>query len=159
MLKCFILSFFAVYSIVSGGDNGWFSVEKAPQAKEESPERDSSIWVLFSKTIGLEKILVQFPEDPVCLYTESGMVALRSEKEGEIFELNIEPVIKSPSFSPISEARSKAPPASEVLYLSEGKWVHMHVIQTEHNMYSFRTYSNQLECPNHTLFISSFVLQ
>jgi hypothetical protein len=140
-----IFSLIASSSLVSGGDDGWFSVPSLGKGEEESTERDPSIWVLFSKTIDLEKILVRLPEDPVYKYTESGALEIRSESSGEIFELT---VYKAGSLSPL---------ARDSLYHSEGGWIHEHVVKTEHHVYVFRTTSNQADSPNHKNFISSFV--
>ncbi len=142
-----IFSLIASSSLISGGDDGWFSVPVFGKVEEESTETDPSIWVLFSKTIDLEKILVRLPEDPVYKYTESGALEIHSERDGEIFELT---VYKAGSFLPF---------ARDSLYQSERGWIHEHVVQTEQHVYVFRTISNQADSPNHRDFISSFKLQ
>ncbi len=146
VFKSFILSVMASTSLVSGGDDGWFPVAKAPKAEEESTEKDPAIWVLFSKAVDLEKILVRLPEDPVYKYTESGDMEIRSERDGEIFEL----MILRSGLNPI--------PAEDSLRQSEGKWIREHVIQTEQHIYVLRTTSNLADSPSHKLFVSSFSL-
>jgi hypothetical protein len=147
IFKSFILSVLASSSLVSGGDDGWFPVAKAPKAEEESTERDPSIWVLFSKTIDLEKILVRLPEDPSYSYTDSGNFQLRSERDGETFELIA------------FKAGSESAPIADSLYELEGKWVHEHVVQSEQHVYLLRTSGNEADSPHHQEFVSSFSLQ
>jgi len=147
VFKSFLLSIIASTSLVSGEENGWFPVGKKPPVEEESLERDPAIWVLFSKTIDLEKILVRFPEDPTYLVTETGNLCIQSERNGEIFELTV------------SKKGSLAKDFEDELFESEGMWVHQHVIQTEQHEYRFKTVAHQPESPNHKDFIASFTLQ
>lgn len=146
VFKSLILSVMASVSLVAGGDDGWFPVAKAPKTEEESTERDPAIWVLFSKTVDLEKVLVRLPEDPAYKYTESGDLEIRSERDGEIFELMI------------LKAGLSSLPAGDSLRQSEGKWVHEHVVQSEQHVYILRTITEQEDSPNHKQFISSFSL-
>ena len=144
--KSLILSLVASTSLVAGGDDGWFPVAKAPKNEEESTERDPAIWVLFSKTVDLEKVLVRLPEDPVYKYNESGDLEVRSERDGEIFELVI------------LNSNLRSVPAVDSLNQSEGRWVHEHVVQSEQHVYILRTTTDQADSPNHKQFISSFSL-
>lgn len=144
IFKNLIGTILTAFSLVSGEDDGWFPVEKIPKAEEAQMEEDPTIWVLFSKTIDSEKILVRFPADPVYSYTETGDLAIRSEKDGEIFELTV------------YKKNSQAPFSSDLQYQSEGKWVREQFVATEQHVYRFQTHGLQSGSINHERFVSSF---
>lgn len=140
----------SVLSFSDGGD-GWYPVEKTPMIEEPGSDVDSDVWVLFSKTIDREKIpekfMVRLPGDPLVRTLESGDLALRSEKNGEIFELLI------------SEWNPNQDPKADAVYEEAGKWVHEHVLHTEGHVYTFRTYSDRMESPNYKDFVASFLIE
>ncbi len=113
--------------------------------EEQVDERDPSIWTLFSKKVGVEKMLVRFPADPVYRYTENGALELTSERDGEVFILTVQK----------GGELSGDPPH----LFDEGKWVHEHLIQTAHHLFHFRTLSDEPQSLNHSRFISSFSLE
>lgn len=129
---------------MTGEGEGWFPVEKIPAAEEQQPEEDESIWVLFSKTVDLEKFMVRFPAGPIYHYTEIGNLVIRSEKGGEIFELTV------------LKTDSEAPFTADLHYPSDDKWIHEHEVRTKDHIYRFHTQSLQLDSPAHQEFISSF---
>ncbi len=137
-------SFLTVFASLLGDGEGWFAVGKVPVADERQVDGDESIWVLFSKTIDREKFIVRFPSEPVYRYTENGSMAIRSEKDGEIFELLVQKIDSDTHLS------------TETQFQLEGKWVHEHEIKTSGHIYRFQTHSFELDSPAHQEFISSF---
>ncbi len=147
-MNSFVSTIFAVFFLGVGGGDGWFPVEKAPQVEEAQSEQDPSIWVLFSKKVEPEKILVRFPSAPSYKNTESGDLEIRADKEGEIYTLTVYKADFLDSFS-----------SADQVYESEGKWIHKHIVKTKHHTYLFQTLAESRESPNHNLFISSFLVQ
>lgn len=140
--KFFLGVIFASASAVAPEGDGWFPVEKVPQAEEVMTDIDPSIWVLFLKKLGSDQISLRFPVDPVYRTTEDGFIA-RAANGGEIFELTFQ--------KGLGEAGSS-------LYEADGKWVHEHVVQSGDHIYKLRTYSLLPESLNHAEFVSSFSL-
>ncbi len=87
-LKKLIASVLASISLVSGGDDGWFPVEKV-EAEQSFSKKDPSIWVLFSKDLGWGQFSVRFPEDPTYRYIGEGNLEIVSKKEEQLYTLRI----------------------------------------------------------------------
>ena len=146
MIKLFCsINYFLCFVCSAPASEGWFPVPKTPMAEEAQLDEDSSVWVLFSKTIGLEKIAIRFPSDPICRPTQPGSLEIRSERGGRVFELIVEPV-----------AGGSSPGFSDFLYELEGKWIHERIVHTPYHTYSLRTQSDQPDRLSHQLFVSSF---
>lgn len=45
-------------------DDGWVTVPRQEQIVHQLEEEDHSIWVVFAKTFGSERVRVRFPETP-----------------------------------------------------------------------------------------------
>jgi hypothetical protein len=127
-------------------EEGWFPVEKVPKGAEPSEERDPSIWTLFSKSLGDEKFFIRFPDDPVYQYIDSETIEISSAKDGETFQLTVQPV-------------GPADLEGELSYEAEGKWVTIHLVQSEGHFYRFKTVCNEAKSPQHEAFISSFFIE
>lgn len=132
----FIISSFSC--LLLDAQDGWFPVEKKRGAEEVFLEQNPSIWVLFSKEFEGEKIGIRFPSDPIYSYGEDGSLQVRSEKEGERFELLILKI------------------GAEVPPLLEGV---EHVVQTEDHVYYLRAYSPNEKSPSIDDFFASFSAQ
>ena len=134
-------------SLLAEGEDGWFSVEETPRTYEQAEENDPSIWVFFSKNLGKEKILVQFPAEPMYLYTEVGNLEIVSEREGEVLQLTIQ------------RSGLESIPIGDFFYSWEGKWVREHIVKTPHHLYRFKTVSPAPDSVSHRTFISSFSIE
>jgi hypothetical protein len=127
--------------------DGWFPVEKvATRGADQAEEDDSSIWVLFSKQVGDEKFLARFPSDPVYRYVGSDVLQISSEKDGERFEVTVQP-------------RDSSGQEGDFSYEVEGKWVQEHLVQTGSHFYRFKTVCKQANSPSREAFISSFSIE
>jgi len=126
-------------------EDGWFPVEKEVKAAEQVEENDPSIWVLFAKSVGAEKFLVRFPEDPVYRYLENGALQISSVRGGEVFELTV-------------LGTDSDIPRTDLVYQQEEKWVHEHFLQTNHHVYHFKTLSNTLNSEYSSIFFSSILI-
>ena len=146
-LKFLIGSFLVTASLPAEEPAGWFPVEKVQKAQEQEEEKDPSIWVLFSKSLRGEKILVRVPEDPTYRYTEAGDLEIISERDGETFQLTVQ------------QAGPVGAPVNDLLYQSEGKWIREHFVQTAHHFYHFKTVSLVADSESHREFISSFLIE
>lgn len=132
----FIISSFSC--LLLSGQEGWFPVEKKRTGEEVFLEQNPSLWVLFAKELEGEKIGIRFPADPIYGYTEDGSFQVRSEKEGERFELIV------------LKAGAQLPPLLEGVE---------HVVQTEDHVYYLRAYSPNEKSPSIDDFFASFSAQ
>jgi hypothetical protein len=147
ILKYLISTILIYSSMPAEGVDGWFSVPKQPKIEDQAEEDDPSIWVLFSKSLGAERILVRFPEVPTYRYSETGELVITSQRNGEIYQLNI------------LSGGSETPAAKEFHSEAEGKWVHEHFVQSSHHFFHFKTTSLTPSAENHREFISSFLIE
>ena len=137
----YIVSVLIGFATLAEGD-GWFPVEKEPKAQEQGEEAPASVF--FSKTLGPERILIRFPEEPTYLYTVLGDLEISSQKDGEQYQLTVQ---------------QEGEPREDLLYLLDGKWVHEHFVQTDSHFYHFKTLSERPDSPGHQEFISSFSIE
>jgi hypothetical protein len=72
MIYQYVIAFLILSIPLSGSDdNGWVSVPRTEQKSGHSfQEEDPSIWVVFTKTLGPDRVMVRFPEDPVYRYAD-----------------------------------------------------------------------------------------
>ncbi len=94
----FILFSSIFSSNLAGAEAGWVPVSKSQKAIHQIEEDDQTIWVVFAKDFGSERILVRFPEDPIYQYQDgqfnayatqlgSGeLTLLVREKQGDLAE-------------------------------------------------------------------------
>jgi hypothetical protein len=169
LFKYLICSLLISGSLVSGeiGD-GWFPIKKTESTLSEGEEADSSIWVLFTKNLGEERISCRLPEDPIYKYSLSGVFEVSSQKEGEIFELKaiqqgeiekrIEEVRALSGVSLISVDLLSEGRASIAYKLNE-KWVRESLVQTAHRLYLLQTTGETPESANHLAFVTSFQVE
>lgn len=143
-----LLKYFIGFVLAAaGGDaDGWFPVEKELRGAEQVEEGDPSIWVLFSKSLGDEKFLVRFPDEPVYQYIGPETLEISSTKDGETFQLTVQPA-------------GPADLEGDLSYEAEGKWVTVHLVQTESHFYRFKTVCKEAGSPQHEAFVSSFLIE
>ncbi len=166
MIKYFIFCFISFASLgAQEASDGWFPVEKRVGPSQGADEVDASLWVVFFKQLGEEKILVLLPEDPIYEASALGLFELSASKGEEQFKLlvdlkksfaeRVEEIRGTPGIVRIEENFD----AQDLLYKKEGKWVREHCVKTEHHFYLLQTTSDQLESPNHELFVRSFLAE
>ena len=141
----FLVSFVLLSASVGFSEDGWFNVEKKPAAAKYSQELDPSIWVLFSKVVGAERVSVRFPEDPKYKYGEDGSLEISSEKDGERFELNMTQLAISGVPADFSEEVG-------------GAEVRHHFVQNGEHLYHLKTVSRSRTSQFSDLFFSSFFI-
>lgn len=146
--------------------DGWVKVDK-PQKEVYSggaDERDPSVWVVFVKQLGDEKILVKMPEAPTYSYTEGGIEIVSHYGDGEHILQVVPHSSKSPS--ELMEWRkgqlvdvvifSENSEKGEIVYWKEGEWYQEQYTSTEQNTCFFQTKSISLDAASHQYFVSSF---
>lgn len=147
ILNYLIASAMLLVSLPDEGVDGWYSVEKKPKIEDLHEEEDRTIWVLFSKDLGLERILVRFPELPKYTYLENGDLEIRCERGGELFQLTV------------SKNLLGAAEAQELHYQHEGKWVHEQFVRSAHHFFHFKTVEISAETKIHVDLFSSFFIE
>ena len=64
-MYCIFKSIFAFFLTISiPSEEGWVSVSRTQRVPIQLEEEDASVWVVFSKSFGREKLLIKFPKDP-----------------------------------------------------------------------------------------------
>lgn len=150
--------------------NGWVTVERSE--KEASPlgadESDPSIWVVFAKQMGSEKILVSFPVEPIYKYTKADGSAIKISASAGGSEHLV--WISGPSNDLLNERKTSLESAvialekvgeegTELIYWQSGYWYMEHLISTAEHSYVLQTKNAELESDSHRIFVSSFDLQ
>jgi hypothetical protein len=125
--------------------DGWVSLERPKQEPFSLEEVDPSIWVVFAKKIGAEKILVRFPEDPTYRYLDEkgSEMEIYTISEEKTHRLYIKPAQGS------SESTEKS-------YWQDGFWVFEKSLTTKHNTYFFQTKTISMDLVSHRQFVDSF---
>ncbi len=150
--------------------DGWVAIERSE--KEVLPlsadERDPSIWVVFSKEIGSEKILVRFPVEPTYKYltkdgSEMELLAISGGNEHRV-------LIGKPSKDLLGERKANLEGAiavhekvgtenAELTYWKDGFWFMERLIATKDHSYILQTKSETIDSDSHLAFAASFDLQ
>lgn len=147
IFKFLIYTILSTASLPADESTGWFPVEKAQKREEQTEEDDPSIWVLFAKSLGSEKFLVRFPQEPQYLYAETGEFTVTSEGEGgETYQLTV-------------QKRGPDQELPEIHYQSEGKWVHESFLQTEEHLYHLKTTSHLPGSKSYQEFFTSLFIE
>jgi hypothetical protein len=75
-------------------DEAWVSVERPQRVVHTIETDDKSIWVVFIKNFGTERVSIRFPEDPQIYRKDGAFVAKAPYGQGEMYLLvrkSIEP--------------------------------------------------------------------
>lgn len=64
VIKYFFMFLFVSFTL-SASNDGWVSVPRKENIVHQMETDDRSIWVVFAKTFGSERVLVRFPSDPI----------------------------------------------------------------------------------------------
>jgi hypothetical protein len=134
ILNCII----AFILTVSVSDDGWVVLEKKGKELSQN-EDDPSVWPLFFKKIGSERIRIRFPKEPAYRYTESGDLEIWVKRGEESYLLLVQ---KIGNFSS-----------------DERVWDWEHVVQTDSHFYHFKILSQSLESSQHDFFFRSFFIE
>lgn len=129
--KCLIALLFVSSGIVSA-DEGWVSVSRPERVVHQLEEEDRSIWVVFAKTFGSERVRVRFPEDPHYRHVEGHFEAYSSHLgQGEMFLM----ARKKNLAAVQSHAQTR-----EIAYLDpeSSRWVFEKHIETDQYQYVLR---------------------
>jgi hypothetical protein len=150
--------------------DGWVAVER--HEKEASPEgadeTDPSIWVVFSKKIGSEKILVRFPVEPAYKYLKedgSEMEISASAEGSEHLALVLSPsndLLKTRKTSlqgAIIILERMSEEGEEIVYWKDGYWFKEKLVSTEEHSYILQTKSADLDSDSHRIFASSLDIE
>ena len=158
LLKYLVAAMLAVAS-----PDGWVPVEQPQKNTEQGEERDSSIWVLFVKELGDEKISVRLPDDPSYKYGTHEFDVTAS-KDGEEFRLKVQEggeldgavqeIIMQPGVVLMQMDRSDA--RADLVYQSGKEWVQETLIAVPGQLYRFQTVSQNFSSANHIYFVDSF---
>lgn len=150
-------------------NDGWFPVEQLEKTPFEEDDKDSSIWVIFMKNLGDEKILARFPEDPHYQYITPQNLEISSTKGAEMFKLWVQEIPRDRD--PFEQRAEEILSLPEVVvtqsdseglnfvYQAEGKWFREHLLQTGSHLYLFQTSSYTATSANHEIFIHSFEIE
>lgn len=161
---------FALFNFLfaSIDSNGWVSVEPPKKSSFEGAlqEEDSSIWVVFTKKLGPEKLLVRFPEDPEYTYLTPDEMEIFTSQDGATYRLRV--LKADPSFlkerekqlsSDLITEESTTPNTLDLFYRSEGSWVWERLVLTPHHLYILQTTSDTLISEGHQQFVDSLDIQ
>lgn len=171
LLKFLIASFLASAPLVAEENlpsDGWFPVEQPEKQPVQEDEKDSTIWAIFVKNLGDEKILARFPEDPNYKYITPETIEISSTKNGERFQLWIQEIPQGDSFKqrmeevlslPNVQMSEADPEGMNLVYQTEGKWVQEHLLLTSHHLYLFQTTSLTPSSEKHEIFTQSFEIE
>lgn len=139
----FVSSLLLVFSVLFADESGWFPVSPVAPALAPAVLEKGQEWVIFRKTVGQELFLIRFPIEPE-YRTIEGRFEVFAEKEGEIFELIVQPL------SPEISGQNRH---------IDGKWVVEEVYHTDHHTYLFRTTSKHQNLAHFSYFWSSFSVE
>jgi hypothetical protein len=150
--KCIFAVLFVLSSLVYA-DNGWVSVSRPERVVHQLEEEDHSIWVVFAKSFGTERVLVRFPEDPhyrhAAGYFEASATHLGSG------EMTL--IVCKKNF-----AASQNLPDREVVYrdADTGRWVFERHIETDEYQYVLRfSHPSQSKVQSRQFFDSFEIVQ
>jgi len=183
MFRCvlFLFKFLFAFGLVlsdspQGMDSdGWYTLPH-PKKEVQAPgadERDMSVWVVFSKKIGSEKILISMPKEPIYRYmgsegTEMEVISSYGDSEhrlqviNKVYE-NSDILLESRKQGCagaliVSENRVDGA-YSELVYWQNGKWIYERVIVTSERTYFLQTKSQDVANEAHLRFVNSFTIE
>lgn len=157
--------------------DGWYTIPK-PTKEEQgigADEQDPSIWVVFSKQIGDERILVSLPTEPTYQYLDRAGEEMEvfSQSNGTEYRLQIIDQVYDDPNSLLMERVQESPgvilvgaaeeiPAgdfgvySEVSYWKDGFWYQERVVVTSQHTYFLQTKSETYSSDTFSQFANSF---
>ena len=151
-MKKAVYSILFVFSALGNSTDGWVQVPRQEKVLQET-EEDHSIWVVFAKAFGSERVLVRFPEDPLTHQWDEFFQATAADTEGGELSLVVQ---KKDNLS--SEPCTKA---TDFSYRDEvsGLWVQERWIETEGHIYLLRATHPSESAIFFSSFFDSFELE
>lgn len=171
-----LIAFVCLANVPVVSDDGWVAVAQPEKQSDRFDDIDHSIWVVFSKKIGSEKLLISFPEDPQYHYLEG--------KEDQLEVVGMDPdarfslkvvrgvyddadaLLKSriDSLQAAAIARAEAVEmqdrmSAELVYWQDGHWYQETLISTAGHTYLLQSRSAGLDLAAHAQFSGSFDLE
>jgi len=166
-----LFSFSALFASAPVMDEeGWVTIPRPSNEAEAvgADERDPSLWVVFAKTIGEDKLLVRFPDEPTYHYMgEAGELEVVSVAAGNEHRLQV----LSETFQSTEEMLKKRlerlgnPPVVQkrvgkdkvdLILWQDGAWLQERWVRAEHHTFFLQTKSNSIEREAHNIFVKSF---
>jgi hypothetical protein len=160
-------------------ENGWASVEPPKKNPlEQKGDGDPSVWPVFSRQFGSDRLLIRFPADPVYRYPnldqgDSETMEIESEVPGTLHRIRVERSdrdmddlfkdkieliqVEEESLLVLSDRTSGK--VSDFLYRSDSKWIRERIIASSERTYVLQTFSDSLSDSAHQKFISSLDLE
>jgi len=124
-----IISLLALSSF-SFGDSEWVSVPRPEKVVHQLEREDHSIWVVFAKTFGEDRVLLRFPEDPVYHRAESRFDAFASHLG--VGEMSL--------IAQKKEIGTSSSPIGDIAYFDaeSGRWIRERHIDTDQHHFVLR---------------------
>jgi hypothetical protein len=172
MLFKFLVSLHLLMACPSVMDEeGWVLIER-PHIEEEAlgaDERDPSIWVAFAKQVGPEKILINFPDEPVYHYGQgdemevfltSNETEYRLQIATQIFHSSDEMLrFRLEQLGHASVIQQKIKEKSvELLVWKDGFWLQEKLIRTDLHTFLIQVKSTSIDRDSYKTFARSFDL-
>jgi hypothetical protein len=151
-------------------EEGWVSLPRPTNVAEAmgADERDPSIWVVFAKQLGTERLMVRFPDEPTYHYFgEQGEMEVISKAGGNEHRLQVLSEV-FPSSDLMCQRRLEQLGHPPVVYKSmgkqrvdlilwqEGAWLQERWIRADHHTFFLQTKSDVIERDAHKIFVKSF---
>jgi hypothetical protein len=146
---------------------GWVSIER-PRVEdvEGADERDPSIWVVFAKQIGPEKILISFPDEPTYTYKNGGLEVFSKSGGHEHWFQVLDQTFQSGEEmlrfrleqlgSPRVVKQKTSENSAELVVWKDGFWLQEKIVKSDYRAFIMQTKSVELEPDFHREFTRSF---
>lgn len=112
-------------------DGGWVSVPRPQRVPYQLEEEDHSIWVVFAKSFGDERILIRFPDDPIYQRKDGNFVAAAPFGGAGEFTLIVQKKAKGGQSGMVREFAYPDPEHPD-------NWIRERHVQSEENHYILR---------------------
>ena len=151
-LNKLLIAFFIAFTSFAVADDGWVSVARPERVVHQWEEDDSSIWIVFAKTFGQERILIRFPEDPVYRHLDGRFQAAATHLG--IGEMSLIVRKKETPSAPVASRR-------EVSYrdADSGRWIRERHIETDEYHYVLRASMPTESATLYRQFVDSFEIE
>ncbi|MBS0624920.1 MAG: hypothetical protein JSS32_02580 [Verrucomicrobia bacterium] len=159
-------------AVIGVDENGWVSVERPKKAPVQNIEEDDSVWPVFVRKFGEDRILIRFPVDPSYKYLDK-KIEIEAEHSGALHKLSVEgsEMGLEREFQKLVDSLQENGDAlvvlasvsdeysADLLYKLGSKWVRERMIAVGERIYRLQTFSETLNVAQHEKFASSFDLE
>lgn len=160
-------------------ENGWASVERPKKSPiEQKGEEDPSVWPVFARQFGTDRVLIRFPTDPIYRYPnlergDSETMEIESRVPGTLHRIRVEEneqglsemvkekidSIEADENSLLVLSERTSGKVADLFYRAENQWIRERIIKTDARTYVLQTFSDSLSDDSHQKFISSLDLE